>query len=397
MTNAQSAEEESAIRRTRPGLLSEGVAPLDDSAIPHTTRLTQEELRRYRWERCDHPAYSTDLVPSDFHLFPALIAALSYYGNITLGTPPQVFSVIFHTGSSKPWVPSSKCPARVPAGRVHRKYYSSRSSTYVKNGTHFAILYGSGAAAGELSIDTLGIGEARVKGQMFAEVTEKISPAISIGKFDGILGLRYPQAAVLNVTPVFDNMVAQGLAVTPVFAFYLNRNLGDPSGGEVLFGGVDKAHYKGRVTYLPVTKKGYWQFKMDGIKICGKTTFCKRGCQAIADTGTSAIVGPSDEIDKLNRRIRAKEVSPGEYVVNCTSLPHLPKISFNLNKREFVLDPEGYISKVTENGITMCLSGFVAMDVPLPLGSLWILGDRFIGRYYTIFDRGNDRVGFADA
>ncbi|XP_050028366.2 lysosomal aspartic protease-like [Dermacentor andersoni] len=320
-----------------------------------------------------------------------------YYGNITLGTPPQVFSVIFDTGSSNLWVPSSKCPARVPGCRVHRKYHSSRSSTYVQNGTHFEIEYGSGAVAGELSIDTLGIGEARVKGQMFAEVTEEISPAFTIGKFDGILGLGYPQGAVLNVTPVFDNMVAQGLAVTRVFAFYLNRNLSDPSGGEVLFGGVDKAHYKGRVTYLPVTKKGYWQFKMDGIKISGKTTFCKRGCQAIADTGTSAIVGPSDEIDKLNRRIRAKEVSPGEYVVNCKSLPHLPKISFNLNKREFVLDPEDYVFKVTENGTTICLSGFVAMDVPLPLGPLWILGDRFIGRYYTIFDRGNDRVGFADA
>nr|XP_050028364.2 lysosomal aspartic protease-like [Dermacentor andersoni] len=327
-----------------------------------------------------------------------LKAKVLYYGNITLGTPPQVFSVIFDTGSSKLWVPSSKCPARVPACRVHRKYYSSRSSTYVQNGTHFEIEYGSGAVAGELSIDTLGIGEARVKGQMFAEVTE-VSRVFNTGKFDGILGLGYPQRAVLYVTPVFDNMVAQGLAVTPVFAFNLNRNLSDHNGGEVLFGGVDKAHYKGDVTYLPVTKKGYWQFKMDGIKISGKTTFCKRGCQAIADTGTSAIVGPSDEIDKLNRRIRAKEVSPGEYVVNCKSLPRLPKISFHLNQREFVLDPEDYIFKisVTENGTTICLSGFVAMDVPLPLGPLWILGDRFIGRYYTIFDRGNDRVGFADA
>lgn len=319
-----------------------------------------------------------------------------YYGNITLGTPPQVFAVIFDTGSSNLWVPSSKCPASVAACRVHHKYCSDRSSTYVKNGTHFAIQYGSGAATGALSTDTLGVGEARVKGQTFAEITE-ISRFFVTGKFDGILGLGYPQGAVLNVTPVFDNMVAQGVAVEPVFAFYLNRNFSDPSGGELLFGGVDKAHYEGDVTYLPVTKRRYWQFKMDGIKISGRTTLCKGGCQAIADTGTSAILGPSDDIAKLNQRIGAQEFSPGQYIVACESLPKLPKISFRLNKREFVLDPEDYVFKGTEQGETTCLSGFAALDVPPPLGPLWILGDRFIGRYYTIFDRGNDRVGFADA
>lgn len=55
------------------------------------------------------------------------------------------------------------------------------------------------------------------------------------------------------------NMVKQGLVKEQVFSFWLNRNPEDQEGGELVFGGVDPAHYKGNHTYVPVTRKGYWQ------------------------------------------------------------------------------------------------------------------------------------------
>jgi histone-lysine N-methyltransferase SETMAR len=45
---------------------------LHDNARPHAAARTQAMLQEFGWEVSEHPAYSPDLAPNDFRLFPKL-------------------------------------------------------------------------------------------------------------------------------------------------------------------------------------------------------------------------------------------------------------------------------------------------------------------------------------
>ncbi|CAI9264138.1 unnamed protein product [Lactuca saligna] len=419
-----------------------------------------------------------------------------YYGEISIGSPPQTFTVIFDTGSSNLWVPSSKCIFSI-ACYFHNRFKGTKSSTYTKIGDNLQINYGSGSISGFSSKDTVQVGDICVEDQDFIEVTKEGSLAFVIGKFDGIFGLGFKEISVGDLQPVWYNMVEQGLVKEQVFSFWLNRNEADEEGGELVFGGVDPNHFIGKHSYVPVTRKGYWQFNMGDFLIGNQSTgFCEGGCAAIVDSGTSLLAGPTAVVTEINyaiggegvlssecktlvteygdmiwdllvsgvtpgkvcseaglcfsdgsqsvssnietvvgkendglgdtvlceacemavvwmqnqlRQSATKEAvlsyvnklcesipSPaGESVIDCSTLHKMPNVSFTIGEKLYTLTPEQYILKTGEGAATVCISGFMALDMPPPTGPLWILGDVFMGVYHTVFDYGNLQLGFA--
>ena len=144
---------------------------------------------------------------------------------------------------------------------------------------------------GFVSSDTLTIGDIHVKGQDFAEATKEPGLAFAFGRFDGILGMGWDSISVDGMVTPFKNMVDQKLIDEPVFAFYLTGE-GEGDDSEVVFGGVDKSHYTGDVTYLPLRRKAYWEVDLDSIAL-GDESADFENTGAILDTGTSLIVLPT--------------------------------------------------------------------------------------------------------
>ncbi|EDW09026.1 lysosomal aspartic protease [Drosophila mojavensis] len=318
-----------------------------------------------------------------------------YFGPISIGTPQQTFNVIFDTGSANLWVPSESCQKKL-ACQIHSRFNAKKSSSYRSNGKRFDIQYGSGSLAGYLSHDTVRVAGLEIPNQTFAEATDMPGPIFLAAKFDGIFGLGYRGISIQNIKPPFYAIMEQNLLKRPVFSVYLNRELGSNQGGYLFFGGSSSRYYRGNFTYVPVTHRAYWQVKLETARI-GKLQLCLNGCQVIIDTGTSFLAVPYEQAILINESIGGTPAAYGQFSVPCDQVAHLPTLTFTLGNRRFQLKGEDYVFHDIFPDRTVCASAFIAVDLPSPSGPLWILGDVFLGKYYTEFDMGNHRIGFADA
>ncbi|XP_067947100.1 histone-lysine N-methyltransferase SETMAR-like [Watersipora subatra] len=79
------------IKNKRRGMQSRGVILHQDSARPHTATRTIETINQLGWELLDHPPYSPNLAPSDYHLFGAL---KSYTRGIHMETHDEVKATV---------------------------------------------------------------------------------------------------------------------------------------------------------------------------------------------------------------------------------------------------------------------------------------------------------------
>lgn len=95
--------------------------------------------------------------------------------------------------------------------------------------------------------------------------------------------------------------------------------------------------------------------------------------------------------DSFFFRIGAEKSWNGQYTVDCAKVPSLPTLSFKFGGKDFPISAEDYVL----NAGGTCISAFTGMDIPAPMGPLWIIGDAFLRRWYSVYDLERNAVGLA--
>ncbi|KAG0052558.1 hypothetical protein BGZ83_002436 [Gryganskiella cystojenkinii] len=326
---------------------------------------------------------------------PAINADVSYLITVGLGTPAQNVDVIFDTGSSDLWVQSSA-------------YDPSQSSTAKDLGETWQIQYGSGDASGEEYTDIATIGS--------YTFTQEFGIASTADGFDGISGLvgfgPDDLSPITNTgenipTPV-DNLYKNGQISTNSVGVYfkaITDGSTQETNGEVTFGGVDSSKYSGSITYVPVTKTSpaseYWGIDVSSITYGStKVTSTVHG---IVDTGTTLILLSTSAITALYKNISGAKLdnNSGLYTIPSAQVSKLQNITFTIGGVAFTLTPAQYT--VPQNQVAYL--GGQAGTTYTWIGSLgdnnaglaFILGQKFLENYYSVYDTTNKRVGLAKA
>lgn len=316
----------------------------------------------------------------------------TYYGPISLGTPPQNFTVVFDTGSSNLWVPSSTCSA--PACQLHRRYDSSKSDSHEARGVHFDIKYGTGHVSGFTSNDVLMVGGMRVSLD-FGEIVKSPTTIFLTTPFDGLFGMAFPELSKAGTVPPLYKMVSDGLIDKNMFAFWLRPatmgEWGEGSGGVLSIGGYNPDHFIGEITWLKISKRPYWQVELTRAYMGDDPELSWSG-KAVLDTGTSLIVMPEKIAAKINSQLSAQYSSEsGYFMFDCSKVSSFPDLYLSLNGVDFSLSPSDYTIHFSGE----CYSTISGMDIGNSDGPLWILGDAFLRKYYTVFDADQERIGLA--
>jgi hypothetical protein len=326
---------------------------------------------------------------------------IEVFGVIYVGSPPQQFAMGFDTCSGNMLVPSNLCNS--VACLSHRPFDEGLSLTAKKirrldleagqdapddgmGREEVKVTLGTGYARGNLAMERVCLDEAESICTMtgLVEALEMTEEPFNLLPYDGILGLGMPGTSIDMRFNFMGNLAEAGILQRNMFATWM-ANADDDEQSEITFGKINDDRVGSSIMWFPVSdyKTGLWQANLKDFTKGGKALhLCgKKGCQVAFDTGTNAVVGPSRIMTPLLEQLDINQ--------DCSNYAALPNIGFRLGDYEFTLEKTDYVEKVSSS----CWPRLEKLDLPPPVGPITLLGDPFLKKYYTIYDRMALRIG----
>jgi len=364
-----------------------------------------------------------------------------YYADVTVGNPPQSFTVLIDTGSSNMGIPADSC-VTCGSSVVFKPTASSTFSAvacnsalcqkcspegFFKNTSKcvfgqpicssnkcgFGITYGGGSSGlvGTIAKDTVCFGGYCIPDQNFIlEDGELPSGSFSTDPINGILGLAYPMNACNPscTTPIYDAIVQQ-YSLPDLYSICLTPS----SGGSLDLGLIDSAKYSGKILYTPIETQRWYNIFVEDITI-GTTSiqvpslFHRTTNDVIGsfvDSGTNVILTAPYTFQQIQLIFQSKYGSlPGVNTTlfsgGCVSqqvmgdqVKNFPNVVFKFRGQSGVNDD--FSLPVPPQSYLMLTNNQYCLGIGAAIGVGLVLGDVFMENYYVIFDRQNDRLGFA--
>lgn len=230
-------------------------------------------------------------------------------------------------------------------------------------------------------------------------VMERQKGILDYFSVDAIIGMGYPSLAEKNVTPIFDAIIQQNHLKHNVFAYsYVYKEesaLGFDS--ELTIGYIDKSKYIEPLKWYPVVKKNFFTIQVDDILFNGKSYgICpKQGCQMTIDSGlTYMVASPAMyQIMENNNIVNPQECDPKTQIGNLTLVIKgdqyvMPPSDWQRLPRYETEEKNG---TKTEKIICTPMISSMLLDEKF----MFAMGNRFMRRLYTVYDRDTDRIGLA--
>lgn len=255
------------------------------------------------------------------------------------------------------------------------------------------IQYAKGGVLIELGEDDFFFSDLKIDSQQFGSIIQE-EGVFGSASYDGILGLSYP-ALSDQTKPFFDRIIELKILPFNLFSIYLSRVHGQ-NDSKLFLGGYSEKFYEGEIVFHKVIRKTWWTLRLSKVLInqvdsglCSEET----ECEIIMDTGASLMATPPSMYESFVEKVTKEG--------QCSDYKSFPEITFVIDDTPYSLEPFEYVlsedsdinytRKFDEKGF--CSVGFSIFDV----GELnvWIAGDIFLTKYYSIYDRDHDRVGLA--